>query len=60
MLPLLEGGEEGEELALVDGVVVFRGVELLGETANELVTSLLVALFEVAPRAWSLASMQRW
>ena len=30
----------------MDGVVVFRGVELLGETANELVPSLLVSLVE--------------
>ena len=46
MFPLFEGGEEGQELAFVDGVVVFRGVELFGETANELVMSLLVALVE--------------
>ena len=30
----------------MDRVVVFRGVELLGETANELVSSLLVSLVE--------------
>ena len=46
MLPLFEGSEEGQELAFVDGVVVFRGVELLGETADELVPSLLISLVE--------------
>ena len=46
MFPLFEGGEEGQEIAFVDGVVVFRGVELLGETADELVPSLLVSLVE--------------
>ena len=46
MFPLAEGGEEGQELAFVDGVVVFRGVELFGETADELVPSLLVSLVE--------------
>ena len=30
----------------MDGIVVFRGVELLGETANELVSSALVSLVE--------------
>ena len=43
MFPLFEGGEEGQELAFVDGVVVFRGVELFGETSNELDPSLLVS-----------------
>ena len=46
MFPLFEGGEEGQELAFVDGVVVFRGVELLGETADELGSSVLVSLVE--------------
>ena len=46
MFPLFEGGEDGQELAFVDGVVVFHGVELFGETADELVPSLLVSLVE--------------
>ena len=46
MFPLFEGSGEGQELAFVDGVVVFRGVELFGETADELVSSLPVSLVE--------------
>ena len=46
MFPLAEGSEEGQELAFVDLVVVFRGAELFGETADELVSSLLVSLVE--------------
>ena len=58
MFPLFEGCEEGQELAFVDGAVVFRGVELFGETADERVASLLVALVESGRvAAWSLASM---
>ena len=46
MLPLAEGGQEGQELAFVGGVVVLSGRELFGETADELVASRLVLLVE--------------
>ena len=46
MLPLAEGGEEGQELAFVGGIVVLGGGKLFGETADELVASRLVLLVE--------------
>ena len=46
MLPLAEGGEEGQELAFVGGIVVLGGREFLGEAADELVAFRLVLRVE--------------
>ena len=46
MLPLFEGGEEGQEFAFVGGVVVLGWGEHFGQTPNEIVPSGLVLLVE--------------
>ena len=44
--PLLEGGEEGQELSLVSWVVALGGTELLRHAWDELHAFMLVGLVE--------------